>query len=81
MFEGISAVDISSTIGLVAMVLFTLNILMGLLVSVNYNAVRQWPRRKLPVPLYRIHNWNAYVALAVAHQGESDHGSTASRLR
>lgn len=66
MFEGVSAVDISSIIGLVAMVLFTLNILMGLLVSVNYNTVRQWPRRKLPVPLYRIHNWNAYVALSVA---------------
>lgn len=65
MFDDISAVDISSTVGLVAMVLFTLNILMGLLVSVNYNTVKQWPRRKLPVPLYRIHNWNAYVALAV----------------
>jgi predicted ferric reductase len=66
MFEGVSAVDISSTVGLIAMVLFTLNILMGLLVSVNYNPARQWPRRKLPVPLYRIHNWNAYLALAVA---------------
>ena len=66
MFEGISAVDVSSWVGLAAMVLFTLNILMGLLVSVNYNTERQWPRRKLPVPLYRIHNWNAYVALSVA---------------
>jgi methionine sulfoxide reductase heme-binding subunit len=66
MFEGISAVDVSSTVGLVAMVLFTVNILMGLLVSVNYNTERQWPRCKLPVPLYRIHNWNGYVALSVA---------------
>ena len=66
MFDDISAVDISSTTGLVAMVLFTLNILMGLLVSVNYNTAKQWPRRKLPVPLYKIHNWNAYVALSVA---------------
>ena len=32
-----SAVDISSTVGLIAMVMLTLNILMGLLVSVNYN--------------------------------------------
>lgn len=48
------------------MVLFTLNILMGLLVSVNYNSVKQWPHRKLPVPLYKIHNWNAYLALSVA---------------
>ena len=66
MFDDISAVDISGSVGLVAMVLLTLNILMGLLVSVNYNTVKQWPRRKLPVPLYRIHNWNAYLALAVA---------------
>lgn len=66
MFDGISAIDISGTVGLVAMVLLTLNILMGLLVSVNYNTARQWPRRKLPVPLFRIHNWSAYVALSVA---------------
>jgi predicted ferric reductase len=66
MFDDTSAVDVSSTVGLVAMVLFTLNILMGLLVSVNYNTVKQWPRRKLPIPLYRIHNWNAYLALSVA---------------
>jgi predicted ferric reductase len=66
MFDDVSAVDISSTVGLVAMVLFTLNILMGLLVSVNYNTLKQWPHRKLPVPLYKIHNWNAYVALSVA---------------
>ncbi len=66
MFDDLSAVDISSTVGLVAMVLFTLNILMGLLVSVNYNTVKQWPHRKLPVPIYKLHNWNAYVALSVA---------------
>jgi hypothetical protein len=35
---------------------------MGLLVSVNCNTERQWPRRKLPVPLYRIHNSDGFVA-------------------
>lgn len=65
MFD-ISAIDISGTVGLVAMVLFTINILLGLLVSTNYNPRTQWPRRKLPVPLWRIHNWNAYLALGVA---------------
>jgi len=64
--DDISAVDISSTVGLVAMVLFTVNILLGLLVSTNYNPARDWPRKKLPVPLWRIHNWNAYLALGVA---------------
>jgi len=62
----ISAIDISSTVGLVAMVLFTVNILLGLLVSTNYNPRKAWPRRKLPWPLWRIHNWNAYLAFSVA---------------
>jgi sulfoxide reductase heme-binding subunit YedZ len=61
-----TAVDVAGTIGLIAMVLLTLNILMGLLVSVNYNTRKQWPRRKLPVPLFRIHNWTGYVAMSVA---------------
>ena len=47
------------------MVLFTLNILMGLLVSTNYNFQKQWPHRKLPWPLFRIHNWVGYFALCV----------------
>jgi methionine sulfoxide reductase heme-binding subunit len=62
----ISAVDVSSTIGLIAMALFTLNILLGLLVSTNYNPQRDWPHRKFPWPLWRIHNWNAYLAFSVA---------------
>jgi predicted ferric reductase len=61
-----SAVDVSATVGLTAMVLLTLNILMGLLVSTNYQPAKQWPHRKLPVPLFRIHNWTGYVALSVA---------------
>jgi sulfoxide reductase heme-binding subunit YedZ len=65
MFD-ISAVDASSVVGLTAMVLLTLNILMGLLVSTNYNPAKQWPRRRLPWPLFRIHNWTGYSALAVA---------------
>ena len=60
-----SAVDLSSFAGLTAMVLLTVNILLGLLVSVNYNPKRQWPHRKLPVPLFKIHNWNAYLAIGI----------------
>ena len=62
----ISAVDVSSVIGLTAMVLLTLNILLGLLVSTNYNPAKQWPRSRLKWPLFRIHNWTGYAALAVA---------------
>lgn len=60
-----NAIDLSSFAGLTAMVLLTVNILLGLLVTTNYNPARQWPRRKLPVPLFRIHNWTGYTAVAV----------------
>lgn len=62
----ISAVDVSSVVGLTAMVLLTLNLLLGLLVSTNYNPAKQWPRRRLRWPLFRIHNWTGYTALCVA---------------
>jgi predicted ferric reductase len=58
-----TAVDLSSFAGLTAMVLLTLNVVLGILVSRNYNPVKRWPRRK--VPIFRIHNWTAYTALAV----------------
>ena len=64
--DDILSVDFSSTVGLIAMVLFTLNILMGLLVSVNYNPQTWWPHRKLPFPFWKLHNWNAYLALSMA---------------
>jgi predicted ferric reductase len=64
--EEIFNADLSSTVGLIAMALFTLNILMGLLISVNYNPKTWWPRRKLPFPFWKLHNWNAYLAISVA---------------
>jgi methionine sulfoxide reductase heme-binding subunit len=64
--DEISAIDISSTVGLIAMVMLTLNILMGLLVSVNYNPKTWWPHRKLPMPFWKLHNWNGYLAMCVA---------------
>jgi sulfoxide reductase heme-binding subunit YedZ len=64
--DEISAVDVSAVVGLTAMALLTLNILMGLLVSTNYHYARHWPHRKLPWPLFKIHNWTGYIAMAVA---------------
>jgi len=62
-----SAVELSSDAGLIAMALLTVNILLGLLLSARYNTVLSWPHRRLP--LFDIHNWTAYIALAliVAH--------------
>jgi len=60
-----TAIDLSSFAGLTAMTLLTLNLLLGLLVKTNYNPRLQWPRRKLPWPLFRIHNWTGYTAMCV----------------
>src|SRR3954469_2011452 len=57
-----SAVEFSGTVALGAVGLLTLNLLLGLLLSVGYNPARQWPRRRLK--LFTLHNWTAYVALA-----------------
>jgi len=59
-----TAIDISSYFGLAAMTLLTLNILIGLLMSVKYNPVREWPHRRINT--FKIHNWTAYIALTVA---------------
>ena len=64
-----TAVDISGTIALGAVGLLTINLLLGLLLSVGYNPTRQWPRRRMK--LFTLHNWTGYVALAavVLHAG------------
>ena len=59
-----SAIDLSSYIGLAALFLLTGNILMGLLISVRYNPVQRWPHRKINI--FALHNWTGYTALCVA---------------
>jgi methionine sulfoxide reductase heme-binding subunit len=46
------------------MTLLTLNILIGLVMSVKYNPMRSWPHRRINT--FKIHNWTAYVALTIA---------------
>jgi len=59
-----TAIDLSSYFGLAAMTLLTLNILIGLVMSVKYNPVRNWPHRRINT--FKIHNWTAYIALTTA---------------
>jgi len=54
MIDGMTAIDLSSTTGLIAMGLLTFNILLGLLLSTNYNTVRRWPHRR--INLFQLHN-------------------------
>lgn len=59
-----TAIDLSSYFGLAAMTLLTLNILIGLVMSVKYNPVRDWPHRRINT--FKLHNWTAYIALSIA---------------
>jgi len=59
-----TAVDVSSVVGLIAVGIFTAQILLGLLLSVGYNPLRQWPRQRLK--LFTFHNWLGYIGLATA---------------
>jgi predicted ferric reductase len=59
-----TAIDVSSVLGLIAVGIFTAQILLGLLLSVGYNPVRKWPRRRLK--LFTFHNWLGYIGLGTA---------------
>jgi methionine sulfoxide reductase heme-binding subunit len=60
-----SSIDISSVVGLTALGMFTAQILIGLLLSVGYNPIRQWPRQRW-IKLFTFHNWLGYIGLATA---------------
>ena len=59
-----SALELSSDVGIVAVFVLTFNILLGLLMGVKYNPWRSWPHRR--INYFRIHNWTGYVALALS---------------
>ena len=61
--------DLSSTLGLIATVVLTINLLFGMLLSTAYRRSPLW--KKLPpwlkkVKLIDLHNWTAYLALVLA---------------
>ena len=60
-----TAIDVSSVFGLIAVGVFTAQILMGLLLSVGYNPIRRWPRQRW-IKLFTFHNWLGYIGLATA---------------
>jgi sulfoxide reductase heme-binding subunit YedZ len=60
-------VAISAQLGLFAIWLLTVNVLLGLLLSTQYNPYKRWPHRR--INYFTVHNWAGYIALAlsVAH--------------
>jgi sulfoxide reductase heme-binding subunit YedZ len=59
-----TAIDVSSVFGLIAVGILTAQILLGLLLSVGYNPLRQFPHQR--VKLFTFHNWLGYIGLSTA---------------
>ena len=53
--------DLCSYLGLVAVGAATVNLVLGMLMSLRYSPTRRWPHRK--VNLFQLHNWTAYLTL------------------
>ena len=58
----ITALDLCSYLGLGAVGAVTVNILLGLLMSLRYSPVKLWPHRHINV--FALHQWTAYIAIA-----------------
>jgi methionine sulfoxide reductase heme-binding subunit len=61
---GISILDLSAYVGLVAVGAVTINLLLGMLMAFRYSPVRYWPHRR--INYFQLHNWTGYIALFVA---------------
>ena len=59
-----TAIELSGDVALVAIFLLTLNLILGLLLSVRFHPRQHWPHRH--VNLFKVHNWTGYLALATA---------------
>ena len=53
--------DLCSYIGLGAVGAVTLNLLLGMMMSLRYSPVRHWPHRRINV--FALHQWTAYIAV------------------
>ena len=56
-----TALDLSADVGLLAVVLATANICLGLLIAVRYSPRRLWPHRRINI--FAVHTWTAYLLL------------------
>src|SRR6202051_3380933 len=61
---GISVLDLSSYIGLVAVAAVTLNMALGIMMAFRYSPVGSWPHRRFN--FFRWTNWLGYIALATS---------------
>ena len=55
--------DLCSYLGLGAVGAITVNLLLGILISLRYSPARHWPHRRINV--FALHQWTAYIAVAL----------------
>jgi predicted ferric reductase len=62
-----TVLDLCSYLGLGAAGTATANLLLGMLISMRYSPVRNWPHRRINI--FALHQWTAYltVALTITH--------------
>jgi predicted ferric reductase len=58
-----TVLDLCSYLGLGATGAVTVNLLLGMLMSLRYSPQRQWPHRQ--VNIFFLHRWTAYIAVAL----------------
>jgi sulfoxide reductase heme-binding subunit YedZ len=61
---GLTVLDLSAYVGLLAVGAVTLNLLLGMLMAFRYSPRRSWPHRRFNY--FRLHNWSGYMALSVS---------------
>jgi len=61
---GITILDLSAYVGLLAVGAITFNVLLGLLMAFRYSPHRSWPHHRFNY--FRFHNWTGYIALALS---------------
>jgi methionine sulfoxide reductase heme-binding subunit len=57
-----TALDLSADFGVLAVLLATANICLGLLIAVRYSPWRLWPHRRINI--FAVHSWTAYLLLS-----------------
>src|SRR6266481_6549124 len=61
---GITILDLSAYVGLLAVGAITFNVLLGLLMAFRYSPHHSWPHHRFNY--FRFHNWTGYIALALS---------------
>lgn len=61
---GITVLDLSAYVGLVAVGAVAINMLLGMLMAFRYSPVRYWPHRRFNY--FALHNWSGYIAISVS---------------